>query len=73
MKTLIIINTITIWIMFIYLLIRPFMSRLKFEIIKRWSDEKTCGIGVWKYRNPAGDCPNLGTRIIALCWRNEYQ
>ena len=71
MKILIILNTISIWILIIFMSIRPLWKRLEFTIEKTFFEEIPYGVNITLFKKPKREYPNSGKSIFYFCWRNE--
>ena len=72
MDNLTIFNTISIWILIGFLLVRPLVRRMKITIERTFDDESPCGVALWLWRYPVGTSGyNEGKAICSFYWKDE--
>lgn len=70
MKTWFIINTVTVWLVVIYLIIKPQLDRLEIQVERTFWEKKPYGITLMRWRYKKGSGANYGEGLFTLCWRN---
>lgn len=70
MEILIIINTVLVWLMIIFLVIKPYLQKFTIEINRTLREKKPYGFHITKWQYKKGACPNNGKSILHFNWRN---
>jgi hypothetical protein len=70
MKTLIIINTVLVWLIIIFMIIKPYLKRFTIEIDRTFWEKKPYGFHLTKWRYKKGVLPNSGKVFFNFHWRN---
>ena len=70
MKTLIIINTLSIWVIIIFMVIKPYLQRFTISINRTFWEKKPYGFYITKWKYKRGISPNSGSSVFWLNWRN---
>lgn len=63
-------NSILIILIFLILILKPFISRLSISIDKTFWEKKPYAIRLMLWVYPRYNCPNSGKTIISFKWRN---
>ena len=70
MKTLIIINTVLVWLIIIFMIIKPYLQRFTIEIDRTFWEKKPYGFHITKWQYKRGVFPNNGKGVLHFNWRN---
>ena len=70
MKTLIIINTVLVWLIIIFMIIKPYLQRFTIEIDRTFWEKKPYGFHITKWQYKRDICPNNGKGVFHFNWRN---
>lgn len=70
MKTLIIINTVLVWLVIIFLVIKPYLQRFTIEIDRTFWEKKPYGFHITKWDYKKGTLPNNGKGVFHFNWKN---
>jgi hypothetical protein len=67
---MILINLILIWIILIFLVLKPYLRHFEIKIERTFWGKKPYGISITKWDYPIGSYPNHGIGIFDFNWRN---
>lgn len=70
MEILTIINTVLVWLILIFLVVKPYLQKLTITIDRTFWEKKPYGFHVTKWKYPKGITPNNGRGVIHFRWRN---
>jgi hypothetical protein len=70
METLNIINMIVLWLVIIFLVIKPYLQRFTVEINRTFWRKKPYGFHITKWQYKKGTVPNIGKSVFHFNWRN---
>ena len=69
-ETLIIINTLLIWLIIIFMIIKPYLQRFTIEIDRTFWEKKPYALHITKWQYKRGVFPNNGKVVFNFNWRN---
>lgn len=70
MKTIVIINTISIWLIIIFMIIKPYLQKFTIQINRTFWEKKPYGFHITKWKYKRDIIPNSGRGIFHFNWRN---
>ena len=70
METLNIINTIAVWLVIIFLVIKPYLQRFTIQIDRTFWEKKMYGFHITKWQYKKGVVPNSGRGVFHFIWRD---
>jgi hypothetical protein len=70
MKGPVIMNTVLVWLILIFMIIKPYLQKFTIEINRTLWEKKPYGFHITKWEYKKGTSPNNGARLFNFNWRN---